>query len=287
MTDEKGAAKTPAPAAAADPKKDRTRSPSYPAFTLQEAIEKAKIFYDRENFNWAFAKVAMTHWGLSPKGSGALRTLSALLQYGLFEETGSGDTRKVRLTARAKTILLAPEGREAERAEAIKKAAVSPKLYQSLWAKHGPNLPSSNNLVYELQTEGTYNAAVIRDLVRDFVATIEFAKLNASDTLGGGTEEPEEENDTARHQPPPPPSGTPPKPQPMPNISRTSAQETFDLPIPLPGNLLAVLRMPRPMSRSDYDFMMAQIDMNLKAFKPALTVPDQPASSGATEDPPS
>jgi hypothetical protein len=48
----------------------------------------------------------------------------------------------------------------------------------------------------------------------------------------------------------------------------------FDLPVPLPGNTLAILRMPRPMTGKDYDFMVTQLDANLKAYRTALVVDD-------------
>jgi hypothetical protein len=248
-------------------KKERSRSPSYPAFPLPEAIQRAKRLYEKEGLNWAYAHIAMKHWGYSPKSSSAMRTLAALIQYGLLEETGSGESRKVRLSERAKIVLLAPEERQQERQRALRESALSPNLYQKLWGRFGPNLPTSQNIEYELLRSGEYNTDSIRNLIRDFRATVEFAKLGDSDTLEdtqqGSSAMRDENTDSA------------PEYQGQGGQARTeqagySKVGMFEIPIPLPGNALAVLRMPRPMTEATFEFLRSLLTTSLDAMKPAL-----------------
>src|SRR5688572_1692653 len=61
---------------AQDGKKERARSWSYPAFSLQEAVAKARILWEKENGNWIPAPVASEHWKFSAKSSSGIRAVA-------------------------------------------------------------------------------------------------------------------------------------------------------------------------------------------------------------------
>lgn len=256
----------PAPASAAAAKKERNRSPAYPAFGLPEAIRKLQAFHKENAFNWAYSQLAIKSLGYKHTGSTGLRALAALLHFGLLEEAGSGKDRKVRISQRGRTILLAPGERQDERQRAVAAAALAPKVYQNLWTKFGPNLPTVQNLEYELARGDEYNHQIIRDLVRDFVATVEFAKLGASATL----ESELEGGDNGA-----PPDGGPEKPptplrqqrdKPMPEMQGN----TWDLPVPLIGGKQAILRIPLPLSEANFTLLKGFLLNSLDATKAAL-----------------
>lgn len=267
----KDKAETPA----GTPKKERNRSPAYPAFDLRAAIEKLGLFHQRNGFTPAYAHLAIKDMDHKPTSSSGLRALAALLAYGLLQDTGSGKERKVTVSPRGKVILIAPPDREEHRRKAIQEAALAPKLYKFLWSKYGPNLPNSSNLEYDLSLAGQYNPDVIKGLIKDFVATMEFAKPDQSAIL-----EPEPEGGENGGSPDRAPGNLPPAPRdqeakPMPETQGA----TLDLPIPLIGGGMAVLRVPRTLSEDNYKLIESTLAATLKAFKAAL-VPPSEASQG-------
>src|SRR5271157_2723435 len=87
-------------------KRKRTRSPAYPYINLETAILRAKEFYDKELRNAANVNVAAKHWGYVEASSNAAQTVAALINFGLLQDEGVGDKRRVRLTQSGLRILL-------------------------------------------------------------------------------------------------------------------------------------------------------------------------------------
>jgi hypothetical protein len=248
------------------PKKVVNRSPEYPAMDLESAIAKAEIVRSKEGFAYTAVSVAAGHWNYSPGSGSGLRAIAALRHYGLLEEDGSGPARRVRLTTLAKNILLDNREGSAEKATAIRQAALNPKIYRTLWALWGPSLPSNENMQYHLQAKLDFNAGAISGFIKDFRATVGFAKLAQGGDIDGATGEVDgekEKKDT-------PPPGTPLKPKETPMASVGQDAQPFDLPVPLIGGGTATLRMPRPISGEDYDHMVALLNANLTALRKAL-----------------
>jgi hypothetical protein len=159
------------------------RSPAYPSIGLHNAIEKAKILYEREKRHAAPAVNVVKHWGYSPKSSAGLLTLSALKKFELIEDEGAGESRKVRLTDLALRIILDPDVKSKH--EAIQKAALNPAIHAEIWEKYGGNLPSTETLKYYLHMERGFTGFGADEFIREFVDTISFAKLGESGTLSG------------------------------------------------------------------------------------------------------
>src|SRR5689334_2255157 len=87
-------------------KEKKHRSPAYPFIPLQKAVERAATLYERNKRHSTPLAVAAGLWGYKEKSSGGLQTVSALKQFGLLLDEGSGDKRHVRLTELAFRILL-------------------------------------------------------------------------------------------------------------------------------------------------------------------------------------
>jgi hypothetical protein len=266
---------------AADAKKDRSRSFSYPAFGLSEAIDKARVLWQKENSNWVAVRVASEHWGFSAKSSSGIRAVAALAHFGLIEETGSKESRRFRLNQRAKTILLAPEEKASDRDEAIRKAALTPKAYQALWTKHGGKLPSDESLRYELQSGERMNEQVIKEFIKDFRSTVQFAKLEESGRLV------EEEVDGDKFQDNPPgeelgDNRLPLRQQkgaipPMPELKHAPGAQPIDLPIPLAGGLRAILRLPSSLTEENYKRLTENLTTMLTLWKPTIVPEPEPS----------
>src|SRR4051794_36902283 len=82
----------------ADRGKGRTRSSAYPSFGLEEAIHKASVLYKGEGRHW-FPVVSMaTHLETQVTSSNFQRAISTLKQFGLLEDEGTGEKRRLRLS---------------------------------------------------------------------------------------------------------------------------------------------------------------------------------------------
>jgi hypothetical protein len=166
-------------------KRKRTRSPAYPFVNLETAIARAKEFYDKEQRNAANVNVAMAHWGFTDESSSGASTIAALTSFGLLQDEGIGDKRKVRLTPNALRVLLDTRPDSKERAELIKQMALTPKIHQQLWEKWGNDLPSDAQLRHTLLLDWPvpFNENAVDGFIREYRDTIAFAKLSESDTV--------------------------------------------------------------------------------------------------------
>lgn len=108
----------------------KARSPSYPAISLKEALEKINQIYERDYQNPIPKAVVASHMGYGGLNGKSLGVLAALSKFGLLEGRGN----ESRVTDLAVKIIAHPHGTP-ERAEAIKEAAEKPELFNELNAR--------------------------------------------------------------------------------------------------------------------------------------------------------
>src|SRR5690606_17547047 len=113
------------------------RSPAYPFIALDKAVARADALRRAVGKNDTRVVSAVHHWGYGPKSSGGIQTVAALKHFGLLEDSGSGQDRRVKLTDLANRILLDQRPNSIERQELIKRAALNPKMHQELWERWG------------------------------------------------------------------------------------------------------------------------------------------------------
>ena len=158
------------------------RGPAYPFVNLEEAVEFTRKMYVYTRRSPAEANcVVQEAWNYSPTSSGGKKVLAALGYFGLLEsDSASGEGRKVRLTDRAYRILI-DDANSAERRQALRDAALSPKSYLLCWTRWGKEMPLSmrSNLIFG---EGFIESTVDNFLV-DYKKSMEYAGLleDASD----------------------------------------------------------------------------------------------------------
>jgi hypothetical protein len=270
----------------------KQRSPEHPAIGLQEAIQRAEEFYKHESFNYAPVDIAKRHFGYGPKSSSGMRLVAALIHFGLFEETGGGHERRVRLTPLARNILLDKREDPTEREAAVRTAALTPLIYRKLWKHWNGNLPSDANMEFELIRRFKFNPDSVRAFIKDFRATIAYAKLAQLDKIEDATDEGEEElmpvvnplvnplglGLTPRKSAPPNPNRGAQMPA---YQSNPSELPPIDLPMPLAGGRRAILRMPAVISEAEYDLILKLIRINMEAMKETIVAkPTQSPGDG-------
>lgn len=154
------------------PKYDR--SPVYPFISLRKAEERAKTFWQKHRRESArLASVAAT-WGYGQKSSGLQQTVGALKQYGLIEDSGSGEERKIQLTDLG--MRLVADNREGAREAALKEAAMRPRLFQE-YRRWFVDTPSSQHCLSELELDRGFNPLAARTFLKSLLDTGKVAGL--------------------------------------------------------------------------------------------------------------
>ena len=163
----------------------RTRSPAYPFINLETAIKRAQEFYNHQLRNTASRVVAVKHWGYQEKSSGGLQTIAALIAYGLMQDEGTGEKRKLKLTPNAIRLILDKRPDSTERAQLIKEMALTPKIHGDLWDKWGGSLPEEQvRYTLTAEWEPPFNEKTVDGFIKEYKDTIAFAKLSESDKVG-------------------------------------------------------------------------------------------------------
>jgi hypothetical protein len=224
------------------------RSPSYPALSLEEAINRTSTFYDRERFSMIPVSAAIETLGHKSTSGGGRATLSALVKFGLLQEQGRGDTRRVGLSELGKRIILNDDPMSLDRQEAIKDAALAPTIHRKIWDKYKGNIPSDTTLKFELRKQGFLESG-LASLLKEFRDTIRFARLSSEDD-GGRTEA---EDKQAPHE-----SAT------VVEYDRLTSPRKLVLPVAMDKSINIEGRF--PLSESEWDQFMRV----LEAMKPAL-----------------
>lgn len=158
----------------------RSRSPNYPVVGLQGALEYLDTLYKFGGSHLVpMSAVVEEAWGMKSGSTYGKQVVAALLAFGLIEDTGSGETRKVRVSDAGAKI----RGDHSNRPLLLKNAALLPKIHSELWAEFGngdslpPKAAMRQYLVFD-RTGNRFNESSVDDFIDKFVATVEFAKLH-------------------------------------------------------------------------------------------------------------
>lgn len=231
-------------------RKKRPRSPSYPGISLEQAIERARVIYDREGRNAAPFEAILEDWGYSPKSGAGSVVLAALRKYGLLVYEG----QTARLSDLALRILWDEEDSE-DRRTAIKEAALKPSLHAELWREYEGSLPSDATLRTALRRR-RFAETAIPEVIDVFRSTLAFAQLTEADRLadknGEGSGSPVGSPVSSALQAPPlrkAPPGSPPTIQ-----------------LPLLGGTVVTIQASGPVTEDAWEQMMTV----LTALKPGF-----------------
>ncbi|HEV3244557.1 MAG TPA: hypothetical protein VGZ31_09110 [Chthoniobacterales bacterium] len=242
----------------------RSRSPAYPICSLPTAVESARKLWESQRKQEAHIDSALKTLGYGGRSGRAVRAIAALNQYGLTEESGAKDARKIRLSEQAQDILHLAETDERRR-KALKAAALTPKINASLWERYGANLPDDVAIKPFLIREKGYNDNIVNWIIANYRATLEFAKLDklVEDKPEDDKTEPPAitAHDSIRTKPPP---------------MTTTAQE-----LPILVGTDRVARIPFPMADDDFEMLIKTLNL----WKEKLVQPPKsPSKSDLSEE---
>jgi hypothetical protein len=108
------------------------------------------------------------------KGMG--RAIAALNHFGLTEESGSKDNRRIRLTDLSQNIIHLPDEDE-KKISSLKKAALMPTIHQVLWERYQSTLPGDAIIKSFLIRDKSYNEVATLDVIKNYRESFDIAKL--------------------------------------------------------------------------------------------------------------
>lgn len=192
------------------PAPKRDRSPQFPYIGLGKAVERIqKIFEKARRHEVRVADIA-ADWGLSAKSSSTDRNVAALLAYGLVEENGSGEARKIKVSEAAWRIL--DDGRPGVKEKLLAEAAMRPAIMADYARKWEGGRPDDTHALSQLKFEGGFTEDGASQFLRVFDETIRFTSESPSDkdTATGETAERQEQAKVQEKFEPPSENPTPP-----------------------------------------------------------------------------
>lgn len=172
--------------------KKRFRSPPYPSIPLAKAVERVTEMYPRALHHDVPLEVLADAWGYSLKSGGLLSTASALTQFGLIFQEGSGQKRRYRVTESAIRIIQDPFPNSEKCRAAKARAALNPKIHNELWEKFrvagvsgsmDATLKSFLTVDRMDAGEARYSSTAADELIEEYKQTIAFAGLTESSVV--------------------------------------------------------------------------------------------------------
>lgn len=159
----------------------KERSPSFPFIGLTKAIERAQAVFAQARRHEARVGDVAAAWGMGAKSSATLQTIAALLAYGLLEDQGSGEARKLRITDLAFKAL--EDRRPGAREAALAEAAIKPKLIAEYVEKWKEGRPADHICISELRIDRGFTEDGAKAFLRVFDDTVAFADRTNTDSI--------------------------------------------------------------------------------------------------------
>lgn len=148
----------------------------FPFINLEKALAKAQKMFEADSQGRPMAvPTAYDVWGYSAKSSGGHQTVGALKAYGLLDDEGALEERKLFLTEDAKRYFL--DEREAEKTKLLTKFALEPKLINALWEDWGGSPPADSIARSHLKLDRKLNEQSARSLLGIYKDNLDFADL--------------------------------------------------------------------------------------------------------------
>jgi hypothetical protein len=174
------------------------RSPNYPQLSLPEAIEKTQILYRTLHTAEAPAEKIVEKLGYSSLNGRSMGVLSALKKYGLIG--GKGDKLGV---TRDAVVIIERAGDHPSKREALKRAALSPPLFEEIYDNFRGQMPDLVDLRVYL-TERKFSRAAIDEISENYYQTMALVPPEEKEyTPAAPSTINEEESDMRPQQEPP------------------------------------------------------------------------------------
>lgn len=153
----------------------KTRSPQFPFINLEKCVARARELEAAYGQSAGRSANIVKVWGYAEKSSGGSQTMAALSAFGLLDDEGNGDGRKLKLSSLALTIL--KDKRPGKAVEALKIAALRPKAINELWKEWGISRPPTHECISSLHLDKKYKEDAAERVLKIYDDTISYANL--------------------------------------------------------------------------------------------------------------
>ena len=177
----------------------RDRSPKFPYISLPKAVERIEVLYSKAKRYDARVSDIAKDWDLSAKSSSTDRNVAAIQSFGLIEDSGSGENRKIKLSELGARVLL--DTRPGVREGLLAEAALKPPAIAEYASKWADGRPDEAHALSQLQFEGGFTADAAKTFLRVFDETIRFTSPRQHDKNDATTESQIREEVQARPEP--------------------------------------------------------------------------------------
>jgi hypothetical protein len=239
----------------------KERSPNYPAFGLEGAVQSTKALWDKERRTPVSVEVAAKAMGYSsPSGKlsgSALTRIASVRQYGLIEKAGTG---KVRVAEAALNFWL-HKPTEPEFQKAAREAALRPPLFQMI---HSQYPEGSNDAINAYLVKSGFSPEGSARVIKAYRETEAFANLRGNSYNG---EDGGEENGDFQHENP--------EEKPKLRHKRPPPGGSVEYSWPLGGGTKVELVFTNEPTQKQLDVMLAQLNI-MREVAPAESAPSIP-----------
>lgn len=254
-----------------DERHKKERSPSFPFISLPKALDRASSMGAAHRKNPVRLLTLAATWGYAGSSSGLQQTAAALKSYGLLEDSGRGEDRRLTLSALAQRILY--DARPGAKEQAIREAALRPRLfreYADLWLN---DMPSDSHRLSELELDRGFNAMAAKVFLRAFDETMSFAGLPDQDTVSSYSSE-NEDTETVQDYPVTISAQSPAAAaRLLPALDPRLAAGVPRATLPLPEGL-AALEIPPRLSKRSYAALRAWVELMVQLAEGEDTPPE-------------
>ena len=149
----------------------KPRSPSYPAFNLRLAVDRANQIYEQGSSAPLNREALSLAMGYKPTSSAAKQAIATLRYYGLLEPRGGGQMSVSPLAVK----LLMPES-DLQKHEAACEALVKPPVFAELAEKFNNQIPSEGVIVPTLAQDGGFNKDAAQRVAKAYISSALWVK---------------------------------------------------------------------------------------------------------------
>lgn len=144
----------------------RVRSPKYPNFAIDAAVENTNAIYDADR-NYPITRLDVAkHMGYSSLSGAADKSISTLMQYGLLERVSKGEVKVSQLAI----DILHPEN-DAQKKKALLKAAFLPPLFSAIRERFHDREPPSDQALRSWLLREQFNDRAINPIIKSYSGT--------------------------------------------------------------------------------------------------------------------
>lgn len=258
MVDEK---KQASGAKISEAKKNKPRSPGYPAIDLEKAIEKARELHKQLGRHEADETSVYKILGYAGRSGTSATVLAALKAFGLVEASGAG----WKISQLANRIFIDNRPDTTEKAAMIREAALKPAMHKYMFDTYGAtkDLPADSVMEFHLQDVKAFTAQGAKQFIEEYKATMAFVGgTDGANMSSDGEDETPEEVQMNVHSEPSRTLNT--------GATRLPDQPLSpgmrEVPIPIAGSVWPSIKAPFPLTEAAW----TQMILVLNAMKPGL-----------------